>query len=64
MEKISWESMYFGFAYVNGLYLGLWVVTAFGVLRYLTGLVGYILSTIIACSLMLAVSEWNYGAED
>ena len=56
--------MYFGFAYVNGLYLGLWVATAFGILRYLTGLVGYILSTIIACSLMLAVSEWNYGAED
>jgi len=56
--------MYFGFAYVNGLYLALWVVSAFGVLRYLTGLFGYILSTIIACSLILALSEWSYGTDD
>ncbi len=64
LEKISWESMYFGFAYVNGLYLGLWVITAFGLLRYMTGLFGYILSTIIACSVMLGVAEWAYGSDD
>ena len=64
LEKISWESMYFGFAYVNALYLAVWVVSAFGILRYFTGLFGYILSTIIACSLMLAIAEWKYGADD
>lgn len=64
LEKISWESMYFGFAFVNCLYLGLWVISAFGILRYMTGLFGYILSTIIACSLVLALAEWTYGTDD
>lgn len=64
LEKISWESMYFGFAFVNGLYLGLWVMSAFGILRYFTGMFGYILSTIISCSLMLGLSEWKYGTDD
>lgn len=56
--------MYFGFAFVNALYLGLWVVSAFGILRFMTGMVGYVLATIIACSLMLALSDWMYGTED
>lgn len=56
--------MYFGFAFVNAVYLGLWVVSAFGILRYLTGMVGYVLATIIACSFMLAFSEWMYGTDD
>jgi hypothetical protein len=64
LEKISWESMYFGFTFVNGLYLGLWVMSAFGILRYFTSMFGYILSTIISCSLMLGLSEWMYGTDD
>lgn len=53
--------MYFGFAYVNALYLGIWVFSAFGILRYFPGMFGYVLSTIIACSFSLAVTEWKYG---
>jgi hypothetical protein len=53
--------MYFGFAYVNALYLGIWVGSAFGILRYFPGMFGYVLSTIIACSFSLAVTEWKYG---
>jgi hypothetical protein len=49
------ESVLLGLAFVNSVYLAIWVLSAFGLLRNFAGLVSYVISSIIASTGCLTV---------
>ncbi len=61
MHKIGWESIYFGLAVVNFLYLFAWCFMAFGILKYLPGMMGYFFSSLGASLICLAIFDYKYG---
>ena len=64
VTNLSLESMLLGLAMVNGIYLASWVTCAFGLFRYFPGITSYIISTVIACTGSLTISEYIFGCED
>jgi hypothetical protein len=62
MNLIGWEAMYYGIAVVNSIYLTLWLVFAFGVFRFVPGMIiGYGGSTLFASLITLSICESKYG---
>ena len=64
VEKVAKEAKFLGLGIVNFVYLLIWVVCAFGLLRWVPGMFSYFVSSLAAGMISLGIAEQVFGIDD
>ena len=64
VEKLAKEAHFLGLGIVNFVYLSIWVICAFGLLRWVPGMFSYFLCSLVAGMASLGIAEYIFGVDD